>query len=201
MTTNPTVKPALLVHLSTKDRHVILDNVLKAVRKRFYSPEKLNEDWRTAVECHRPLIEEAATAESFEQAISDLLAELHTSHLGFFHRSARRASSRAALSATYLPMTRAMESAGFFRMFIPAGPPALPGSHRATFCSASIVGRSLPLSIPSSSWASRPALRLSATTSNDAPCWSMWPGPKARSSTLFNQRSLRPATWTVDWGI
>ena len=102
MTTNPTVKPALLVHLSTKDRHVILDNVLKAVRKRFYSPEKLNEDWRTAVECHRPLIEEAATAESFEQAISDLLAELHTSHLGFFHRSARRASSRAALSATYL---------------------------------------------------------------------------------------------------
>jgi C-terminal processing protease CtpA/Prc len=31
-----------------------------------------------------------------------LLAELHTSHLGFFHSSARRASSRAALSATYL---------------------------------------------------------------------------------------------------
>jgi hypothetical protein len=30
------------------------------------------------------------------------LAELHTSHLGFFHDSARRASSRAALSATYL---------------------------------------------------------------------------------------------------
>jgi C-terminal processing protease CtpA/Prc len=34
--------------------------------------------------------------------MSDLLAELHTSHLGFFHNSARRASSRAALSATYL---------------------------------------------------------------------------------------------------
>ena len=34
--------------------------------------------------------------------MSDLLAELHTSHLGFFHSSARRASSRAALSATYL---------------------------------------------------------------------------------------------------
>ena len=28
--------------------------------------------------------------------------KLHTSHLGFFHGSARRASSRAALSATYL---------------------------------------------------------------------------------------------------
>jgi C-terminal processing protease CtpA/Prc len=31
-----------------------------------------------------------------------LLAELHTSHLGFFHSSASRASSRAALSASYL---------------------------------------------------------------------------------------------------
>ena len=34
--------------------------------------------------------------------MSDLLAELQTSHIGFFHSSARRASSRAALSAAYL---------------------------------------------------------------------------------------------------
>jgi hypothetical protein len=54
------------------------------------------------VERHRPLIEAAETADGFEQSMSDLLAELHTSHLGFFHSSARRASSRAALSATYL---------------------------------------------------------------------------------------------------
>jgi C-terminal processing protease CtpA/Prc len=62
----------------------------------------LNDDWRAAVERHRPLIEAADTADGFEQSMSDLLAELHTSHLGFFHGSARRASSRAALSATYL---------------------------------------------------------------------------------------------------
>jgi C-terminal processing protease CtpA/Prc len=48
------------------------------------------------------LIEAADTADRFEQSISDLLAELYTSHLGFFHGSARRASSRAALSATYV---------------------------------------------------------------------------------------------------
>jgi carboxyl-terminal processing protease len=76
--------------------------VLAALEKRFYRPEKLNDDWRAAVERHRPLIEAADTADSFEQSMSDLLAELHTSHLGFFHGSARRASSRAALSATYL---------------------------------------------------------------------------------------------------
>ncbi|WP_420238358.1 S41 family peptidase [Telmatobacter bradus] len=76
--------------------------MLAALDKRFYKPEKLNGDWRAAVDHHRPLIEAASTPDGFEQAMTDLLAELHTSHLGFFHGSARRASSRAALSATYL---------------------------------------------------------------------------------------------------
>jgi carboxyl-terminal processing protease len=102
MTTNSALKTTLPIQLSAKDRHVILDNVLRALQERFYAPEKLNEDWRTAVERHRPLIEGSVTTDTFEQAMSDLLTELHTSHLGFFHRSARRASSRAALSATYL---------------------------------------------------------------------------------------------------
>ena len=100
--TNPMAKPTLPIQLSAKDRHVILKNVLAALRKRFYSPEKLNSNWQAAVEKRRPAIEGAATTDAFEQAVSDLLAEMHTSHLGFFHSTARRASSRAALSATYL---------------------------------------------------------------------------------------------------
>jgi carboxyl-terminal processing protease len=102
MTLTPATSPALPVQLSLRDRHAILENVLAALRKRFYSPEKLTGDWQAAVERHRPLIESAGTADAFEKAMGDLLAELHTSHLGFFHSSARRASSRAALSATYL---------------------------------------------------------------------------------------------------
>jgi carboxyl-terminal processing protease len=90
------------IELSAKDKHTILENVLAALRKRFYSPEKLNGDWLAAVDRHRPAIESAPSADAFERAVSDLLAELHTSHLGFFHRHARRASSRAALSATYM---------------------------------------------------------------------------------------------------
>jgi C-terminal processing protease CtpA/Prc len=90
------------VQLEAKDRHTILENVLSALQKRFYSPEKLNGDWQAAVERHKAEIEAAATADAFEQAMSDLLAELHTSHVGFFHSSARRASCRAALSAAYL---------------------------------------------------------------------------------------------------
>jgi carboxyl-terminal processing protease len=102
MTLNPAASSALLFQLSLRDRHAILENVLAALRKRFYSPEKLTGDWQAAVERHRPLIESEGTADAFEKAMGDLLAELHTSHLGFFHSSARRASSRAALSATYL---------------------------------------------------------------------------------------------------
>ena len=90
------------IQLSEKDRHAILENVLAALKKRFYAPEKLDADWHAAVEQHRPLIESAATADAFEEAVSALLSRLQVSHLGFFHGSARRASSRAALSASYL---------------------------------------------------------------------------------------------------
>jgi carboxyl-terminal processing protease len=102
MTLKPAANSSPPVQLSPRDRHAILENVLAALRKRFYSPEKLNGDWQSAVERHRPSIENVDSADAFEKTMSDLLAELHTSHLGFFHSSARRASSRAALSATYL---------------------------------------------------------------------------------------------------
>jgi carboxyl-terminal processing protease len=88
--------------LSADQRKKVLDRVLATLQKRFYAPEKLNRDWQAAVERHRPLIESANTPADFEKEVSDLLKELQASHLGFFHRSARRASSRAALSATYL---------------------------------------------------------------------------------------------------
>jgi len=102
MTLKPAAHSAPPVQLSLRDRRVILETVLAALSKRFYSPEKLNDDWRAAVDRNRPLIEGADSADAFEKAMSDLLSELHTSHLGFFHSSARRVSSRAALSATYL---------------------------------------------------------------------------------------------------
>lgn len=102
MTTSFAAAVQMPVELSAKSRHSILENVLTALQNRFYSPEKLNSDWQAAVQRHRTTIESAPTADAFEQAVGDLLKELNASHLGFFHQSARRASSRAALSATYL---------------------------------------------------------------------------------------------------
>jgi C-terminal processing protease CtpA/Prc len=102
MMTTAMATSGISIQLTAKDRHTILEKVLAAMRKRFYAPEKLNADWQAAVERHRPIIESAVTPDEFEQAMSNLLADLHTSHLGFFHGTARRASSRAALSANYL---------------------------------------------------------------------------------------------------
>ena len=102
MTTNSVAVHAMPVQLEAKDRRTILENVLSALRKKFYSPEKLNGDWQAAIDRHKAQIEAAATADAFEKSMSDLLAELKTSHIGFFHQTARRASSRAALSAAYL---------------------------------------------------------------------------------------------------
>jgi carboxyl-terminal processing protease len=88
--------------LAPRAKQEILQRVLKALNEKFYQPEKLGTDWQNALTRHRPAIEGAETPTDFEEAISRLLGELKTSHVGFFHASARRASSRAALSATYL---------------------------------------------------------------------------------------------------
>ena len=100
MQTNP--PPASEASLTDKAKQEILARVLKALDSKFYKPELLNQDWSRAVTERTPAIESASSPAIFEQAITKLLQVLKTSHLGFFHGAARRASSRAALSATYL---------------------------------------------------------------------------------------------------
>jgi carboxyl-terminal processing protease len=88
--------------LTAEDKRLVLDRVLAVLSSKFYKPDLLGAAWQEAVAKHRPHIEAAPTPDAFEQAMMTLLHTLDTSHLGFFHGSARRASSRAALSATYL---------------------------------------------------------------------------------------------------
>ncbi len=88
--------------LTNDMKHEILEKVLAALQTKFYKPELLNARWDEAVAARRQSVESAPTHEAFEEAVSSLLKELKTSHFGFFHGSAHRASSRAALSATYL---------------------------------------------------------------------------------------------------
>lgn len=88
--------------LSETDKHQVLEQVLRALAAKLYKPELLGPEWKAAVAKHRMGIETAPTQDSFEQAISNLLNTLGASHLGFWHGTGKRASSRAALSATYL---------------------------------------------------------------------------------------------------
>jgi carboxyl-terminal processing protease len=88
--------------LSQSAKKEVFAAVLKALDAKFYKPELLGASWNMAVAKHRIDIENAPTQDAFEQAVSDLLKTLGASHLGFFHGTGKRASSRAALSATYL---------------------------------------------------------------------------------------------------
>jgi carboxyl-terminal processing protease len=94
--------PELRNGLTSQAKHEVFEGVLSALAKKFYKPELLENGWHEAIANHRAKIEGAPTLEEFEQAVTALLQNLKTSHVGFFHQSARRASSRAALSATYL---------------------------------------------------------------------------------------------------
>jgi len=85
--------------------------------------------------------------------MSDLLAELHTSHLGFFHSSARRASSRAALSATYLEDETPYGKRWIFQDVHAGGAAAIAALNLGTSLSMSMAGRLLHQSILCSQWA------------------------------------------------
>src|SRR4051812_292825 len=94
--------PDYVLGLTQQSRREVLNRVLKALESKFYKPELLGHEWQGAVAKNRLAIETANTLEAFERGMTELLQTLKTSHLGFFHQSAKRASSRAALSATYL---------------------------------------------------------------------------------------------------
>jgi carboxyl-terminal processing protease len=113
--------------LTDKAKHEDLERVLKALESKFYKPELLGHDWQSAVTSHRAAIESAATPDAFEQAMTELLLVLKTSHLGFFHGTARRASSRAALSATYLSDETPYGSRWIFQDVHDGGAAALAG--------------------------------------------------------------------------
>ena len=87
----------------------------------------MGDAWRSAVADHRNRIEEAPAPESFEEAVTALLQTLKTSHVGFFHQRARRASSRAALSATYLADETTRGSRWIFQDVHDGGAAALAG--------------------------------------------------------------------------
>src|SRR5262249_46152381 len=79
----------------------ILDRVATTVSRKFYDPMLNGVEWESLVEAKRDAITRSASTEEFEKEITELLKALHASHVGFFHQSVPRASSRQAIAATF----------------------------------------------------------------------------------------------------
>jgi carboxyl-terminal processing protease len=122
-----TTSPDQEMTLTNSAKHEVLERVLKALKSKFYKPELFDATWQDAIESHRKGIEAAPTQDAFELAVTSLLQTLRTSHLGFFHGTAKRASSRAALSATYLADETANGSRWIFQDVHDGGSAALAG--------------------------------------------------------------------------
>jgi C-terminal processing protease CtpA/Prc len=84
--------------LNESQRREVLQKVLDAIDRRFMGPEPNTKALR---EKHEARVVRSDTPEAFEQAITDLLKDLGTSHTGCFHENRPRAAGRIAIAATF----------------------------------------------------------------------------------------------------
>lgn len=113
--------------LSEKQRIRILDKVSEVVTRKFYDPEFHQIDWLAAVGKHRKDIMAAPSDEAFEIAITKLLSELKSSHVGFYHVGLARATSKMAICATYAAFPFEDEERWVFQDVHEGGPAAKAG--------------------------------------------------------------------------
>jgi hypothetical protein len=84
--------------LNESQRREVFGKVLDAIDRKFMGPEP---DTKALRERHEAMVVQSATAEDFEQALTDLLKDLGTSHTGIFHEGRPRAAGRIAIAATF----------------------------------------------------------------------------------------------------
>jgi C-terminal processing protease CtpA/Prc len=84
--------------LNESQRREVFGRVLDAIDRKFMGPEP---DTKALRERHEARVVQSATAEDFEQALTDLLKDLGTSHTGIFHEGRPRAAGRIAIAATF----------------------------------------------------------------------------------------------------
>ncbi len=90
-----------MIELNEKQRIVILNRVAQTVTKKFYDPMLKGIELEKLVAVKRDCIARSKSTEEFEREINELLKALGTSHVGFFHQSVPRGSSRQAIAATF----------------------------------------------------------------------------------------------------
>ena len=86
--------------LRREDREKILRRVVGLVEQKFFDPKKDLKPWREIVEQRREHLLQRDDPDEFEAGVHALVGELRVSHVGFFHRSAKRVPARLAIGAT-----------------------------------------------------------------------------------------------------
>ncbi len=82
-------------------RQNVFDKVCRLVERKHFNPALNGASWPALVESRQARILEAETIERYETEVQELLAELKTSHTGFFHKSLRKVPARFSISATF----------------------------------------------------------------------------------------------------
>ena len=90
-----------MTDLDLKERKRILDKVSRLVETKHFNPSLNGTDWNSLVAQRSDRILSANSAEQFEKEIQSLVAELRTSHTGFYHKSGRTVPARHAINATF----------------------------------------------------------------------------------------------------
>jgi carboxyl-terminal processing protease len=88
------------LRLDRNDREEILGRVVRLVEEKFFDPNRDLKPWRELVEQRREQLLQRDPPDEFEKDLHALVSELRVSHVGFFHRSARRVPARLAIGAT-----------------------------------------------------------------------------------------------------
>jgi C-terminal processing protease CtpA/Prc len=87
-----------MVTLTESQRRDVFQRVLVLIEKKFMGPDVNTTALRAR---HEADVLKSATPESFEEALTNLLKDLGTSHTGCFHEGRPRAAGRVAIAATF----------------------------------------------------------------------------------------------------
>ena len=113
--------------LNECQRGEILDAISQTVKKRFYDPHLPHKEWDAALESHRSEIVNAPSDETFEAGVTNLLAVLKSSHIGFYHSALTRCTGKMAICAVYTALSVEDGSRWVFQDVHEGGPAAEAG--------------------------------------------------------------------------
>jgi carboxyl-terminal processing protease len=103
------------MNLSQGDRQKIFAKVSRLVREKHFNTALNGANWEQLIRERSDEIRKAGDRHDFEKRIQDLLAQLRTSHTGFFHGSTRQMPARHAINATFKNLAIAGEPRWIFQ--------------------------------------------------------------------------------------